>query len=85
MSKIYFFRHAQASLGSDNYDIESVKTLIIDKKSLPSCLSITAETKNKTIMGIKHNIYEKMEYSFILKALIQKLGQQLIKNFIDLY
>ena len=25
MSKIYFFRHAQASLGSDNYDILSKK------------------------------------------------------------
>ena len=25
MSKIYFFRHAQASLGSDNYDVLSKK------------------------------------------------------------
>ena len=25
MSKIYFFRHAQASLGSDNYDVLSEK------------------------------------------------------------
>ena len=25
MSKIYFFRHAQASLGNDNYDVLSKK------------------------------------------------------------
>ena len=58
MSKIYFkkvgvFRNIKLPFNATRYH-----SLIIDKNNLPDCLNITAETKDKTIMGIKHNKYE---------------------------
>ena len=58
-------------------------SLIIDKKNLPDCLSITAETKNKTIMGIMHNEYDIHGVQFHPESINTKVGIKLIKNFIN--
>ena len=58
-------------------------SLIIDKKTLPNCLLITSETKNKTIMGIMHNQYNIHGVQFHPESINTKVGMQLIKNFIN--
>jgi anthranilate synthase/aminodeoxychorismate synthase-like glutamine amidotransferase len=84
MSRIYAQKNGLFKGIKSNFNATRYHSLIIDKKSLPSCLSITAETKNKTIMGIKHNIYDVHGVQFHPESINTKIGMQLIKNFIDL-
>ena len=84
MSKIYFkkvgvFRNIKLPFNATRYH-----SLIIDKNNLPDCLSITAETKDKTIMGIKHNKYELYGVQFHPESINTKVGMQIIKNYIDI-
>ena len=57
-------------------------SLIIDRKKLPKCLIITAETKNKTIMGIMHKDYNVHGVQFHPESINTKEGVKLIKNFL---
>ena len=59
-------------------------SLIVDKKTLPNCFVITAETKNKTIMGIKHKKYDLHGVQFHPESINTKVGMQIIKNYINL-
>ena len=84
MSKIYFkkvgvFRNIKLPFNATRYH-----SLIIDKNNLPDCLNITAETKDKTIMGIKHNKYELYGVQFHPESINTKVGMQIIKNYINL-
>ena len=58
-------------------------SLIIDRKKLPKCLKITAETKNKTIMGIMHKKYNIHGVQFHPESINTKVGMKLIKNFLN--
>ena len=49
-----------------------------------SKISITAETKNKTIMGIMHDQYDVHGVQFHPESINTKVGMQLIENFIKL-
>ena len=82
MSKIYFkkigiFKNLKSSFEATRYH-----SLIVDKKTLPDSLLITAETKNKTIMGIMHNQYDLQGVQFHPESINTKVGIQIIKNFI---
>ena len=82
MSKIYIkkigiFKNIKLPFEATRYH-----SLIIDKKTLPNCLVITAETRNKTIMGIMHNQYDIHGVQFHPESINTKVGMQLIKNFI---
>ena len=84
MSKIYFkksgiFKNIRLPFNGTRYH-----SLIIDKKSLPDCLSITAETEDKIIMGIKHTKYDLYGVQFHPESINTKVGMQIIKNYIDL-
>ena len=46
-------------------------------------LIITAETKNKTIMGLMHKDYDIHGFQFHPESISTKVGMKLIKNFID--
>jgi anthranilate synthase/aminodeoxychorismate synthase-like glutamine amidotransferase len=83
MSKIYFkkigiFKNLKIPFEATRYH-----SLILDKKTLPNCLTITAETKNNTIMGIMHNQYDIHGVQFHPESINTKVGMQLIKNFIN--
>jgi len=82
MSKIYFkkiklFKNIKLPFEATRYH-----SLIIDRKTLPDCLTVTAETKNKTIMGIMHNQYDLQGVQFHPESINTKVGIQIIKNFI---
>ena len=83
MSKIYFkkigiFKNLKIPFEATRYH-----SLILDKKTLPNCLTITAETKNNTIMGIMHKQYDIHGVQFHPESINTKVGMQLIKNFIN--
>ena len=57
-------------------------SLIIDKKTLPKNLTITAETKDGIIMGVKHNNYNIHGVQFHPESIKTKYGLNILKNFI---
>jgi len=84
ISKIYFkksgiFKNIKLPFNATRYH-----SLIIDKKNLPDCFSITAETKDKIIMGIKHIKYDLYGVQFHPESINTKVGMQIIKNYINL-
>ena len=84
MSKVYckkvgIFKNINSSFEATRYH-----SLIVERKTLPKCLTITAETKDKTIMGIMHNKYDLYGVQFHPESINTKVGMKLIKNFINL-
>ena len=67
-----------------NFEATRYHSLIINRKNLPKNLIITAETKNKTIMGIMHKDYNVHGFQFHPESISTKMGMKLIKNFITL-
>tara|TARA_B110000967_G_scaffold138726_1_gene141663 strand:+ start:136 stop:702 length:567 start_codon:yes stop_codon:yes gene_type:complete len=84
MSKIYFKRFSIFKNIKLPFDATRYHSLIIDKKNLPDCLSVTAETKCGIIMGIKHKKYDLHGVQFHPESINTKVGMQIIKNYINL-
>ena len=57
-------------------------SLIIDKQTLPNDFSITAKTKDGTIMGIKHKRLAVEGVQFHPESILTTFGKKLIKNII---
>jgi len=59
-------------------------SLLVEKKSLPVCLEITASTKDDEIMGLKHKEYPVWGVQFHPESILTKSGKQILDNFIKL-
>ena len=57
-------------------------SLIIDRKTLSKELIVTAETKDKIIMGIMHNKYNTHGVQFHPESIKTPEGMKLLKNFL---
>ena len=66
----------------NNFEASRYHSLIVDRKSFPTNLIITAETKDKTIMGLMHKDYDIHGFQFHPESISTKMGMKLIKNFI---
>ena len=66
----------------NNFEATRYHSLVVDRKKFPKNLLITAETKNKTIMGIMHKEYDIHGFQFHPESISTKVGMKLIKNFI---
>ena len=82
MSKIIHKKQGIFKSFKSNFLATRYHSLIIDRKKLPKCLIITAETKNKTIMGIMHENYNVHGVQFHPESINTKIGMSLIRNFI---
>ena len=83
--KISKIRHSKKGLFKNvQKDFEATRyhSLVVDRKKFPKNLLITAETKNKTIMGIMHKEYDIHGFQFHPESISTKVGMKLIKNFI---
>ncbi|MFH1189977.1 MAG: aminodeoxychorismate/anthranilate synthase component II [Candidatus Omnitrophota bacterium] len=58
-------------------------SLLVERKSLPGVLKITAETKDKEIMGLKHKIYPIYGVQFHPESILTLDGKMLLKNFLE--
>ncbi len=67
----------------NNFEATRYHSLIVDRKKLPKILTITAETRNKTIMGLMHKDYDIHGFQFHPESINTKVGMKLIKNFIN--
>jgi len=59
-------------------------SLLIERKSLPDCLEITANTHENEIMGIKHKTYPLWGVQFHPESILTKSGKQILDNFIKI-
>ncbi len=57
-------------------------SLLVEKKSLPSVLEVTAWTKDKEIMGLKHKKHPTWGVQFHPESILTKEGKKLLKNFL---
>jgi anthranilate synthase/aminodeoxychorismate synthase-like glutamine amidotransferase len=58
-------------------------SLVLEKKSMPSCLNITAETKEGIVMGIRHQEYPIEGVQWHPESILTKMGMKALKNFIN--
>ena len=57
-------------------------SLIINPKSLPDCLIVTAKTKEREIMGIRHKKYRVEGVQFHPESILTDVGKKLLLNFL---
>lgn len=66
-----------------NFEAMRYHSLIIERKNFPSVLSITAESDDGIIMGIKHNNFPITGIQFHPESILTKEGKLIIKNWLD--
>ena len=81
-SKIKHLRKGLFKNIKNNFEATRYHSLVVDRKRLSKNLVITAETKNKTIMGLMHKYYNIHGFQFHPESINTKVGMKLIENFI---
>jgi len=59
-------------------------SLIVERKSLPRELTITAETSDGIIMGMRHRLHKLEGVQFHPESVLTEAGKQLLQNFLAL-
>ena len=59
-------------------------SLIIERKSLPRCLTITAETDDGTIMGLQHKTLPVHGVQFHPESIASEYGHAILENFLKI-
>ncbi len=57
-------------------------SLIVQKKNLPRCLEVIAQTRDKEIMGLKHRDFPVWGLQFHPESILTGEGKKILKNFI---
>lgn len=72
-------------LGTDN-PLEATRyhSLLLRKDSVPSCLKVTAETREGEVMGVRHRDYLIEGLQFHPESILTGGGKDIIRNFVAL-
>lgn len=66
-----------------NFVATRYHSLIVDKKTLPDCLEITATSEDGIIMGIRHKNFPIEGIQFHPESILTTEGKNLIKNWLE--
>ncbi|HID83347.1 MAG TPA: aminodeoxychorismate/anthranilate synthase component II [Chromatiales bacterium] len=89
-TSMIFHKNEGVFKGLENpYEATRYHSLVIDKKTLPDCLEITAWTENKQgeldeIMGVRHKEYAIEGVQFHPESILTKYGHELLQNFLNI-
>jgi para-aminobenzoate synthetase component 2 len=59
-------------------------SLVIKRDTLPDCLTITAESDEGEIMGVRHRDYPIWGVQFHPESILTEQGRTIVKNFLEL-
>ncbi|HID98494.1 MAG TPA: aminodeoxychorismate/anthranilate synthase component II [Thermodesulfobacteriaceae bacterium] len=59
-------------------------SLIVDRKSLPECLEVTAWSENDELMGMRHREYPIEGVQFHPESIMTPEGVKILKNFLEM-
>ena len=68
----------------DPFTATRYHSLIVERKTLPKELTITAETDDGIIMGVRHKKHKIEGVQFHPESVLTESGKQLLRNFLDL-
>ncbi|HUI50800.1 MAG TPA: aminodeoxychorismate/anthranilate synthase component II [Terriglobales bacterium] len=68
----------------DPFTATRYHSLIVERKSLPRELEITAETSDRIIMGLQHRRHKLAGVQFHPESVLTSSGKQLLQNFLSL-
>ena len=69
---------------SDPFYATPYHSLLIDEKTLPSCLELTAWTDDHEIMGVRHRYYPLWGVQFHPESILTLAGKDILRNFLKL-
>ena len=58
-------------------------SFVVDEKTLPPCLKITARASDGSIMGLRHKLLPLEGVQFHPESILTSFGKTIIKNFLD--
>ncbi len=59
-------------------------SLLVERKSIPKELEITAQTKQKEIMGLRHRRFPVFGVQFHPESILTQCGKDILRNFLNL-
>ena len=57
-------------------------SLVIERKTLPAVLEITAWTKDQEIMGVRHKQFPLWGVQFHPESILTNVGKDILRNFL---
>jgi len=81
-SKIYHNKKEIFKSIKNPFDATRYHSLIVERKSLPKCFDIIAQTKEKEIMAIKHKEHPVWGVQFHPESILTTEGMKILRNFI---
>ncbi|MEI7900050.1 MAG: aminodeoxychorismate/anthranilate synthase component II [bacterium] len=71
-------------LGDRPFKAMRYHSLVIDRATLPECLTITAESDDGEIMGIRHTEFLTEGIQFHPESIMTPVGKRILRNFLKL-
>ena len=68
----------------DRFEVTRYHSLVVERKSLPSDLEVTAETSDGIIMGLQHKKHPVHGVQFHPESIASEHGHDLLANFLSL-
>lgn len=66
------------------FTVTRYHSLVVDRKTLPDCLEVTAWTDEGEIMGFRHRDYAIEGVQFHPESILTEHGHALLKNFLEI-
>ena len=85
--KMGTMHHAGEGLFKDvptTFEATRYHSLIVERATLPACLTVTAELSDGTIMGLQHNSLPIHGVQFHPESIASEHGHHLLKNFLSI-